>query len=265
MFKKLTVTLFCILFNSQLLGQSKMLMPALPEAGGLSSIRLARLDTAMSQWVKKNWINGSVALIARKGKIVFHKAYGYNNPDTKEPLDKNGIFRIASQTKAITTTAAMMLWEEGKFAIDDPVSKYIPSFANQSVISSFNLKDTTYTTVPAKRAITIRDVLTHTSGIGYAGIGTPEANALYAKNWITGGVGINSGPTLGEAMTKLGSLPLLFQPGEKWMYGLNTDLLGRLVEIWSGMTLEEFFTKRIFQPLGMKDTYFNLPASKLPV
>jgi CubicO group peptidase (beta-lactamase class C family) len=233
-----------------------------PEPGGLSSDRLARLDSAMNDWVKKNWVNGSVALIARKGKIVFHKAYGYNDLDTRQPLDKNGIFRIASQTKAITTTAAMMLWEEGKFSLDDPVSKYVPTFANQTVMATFNPKDTTYTTVPAKRPVTIRDVLTHTSGIGYAAIGTPEANAIYAKNHISGGVGIKTSEKIGDAMTRLGTMPLLFQPGEKWMYGLNTDLLGYLIEIWSGKTLEEFFTDRIFKPLGMNDTYFNVPQDK---
>lgn len=242
--------------------QSKLLSEAPAEAGGFSNKRLARLDTGMNDWVRKNWINGSVALIARKGKIVYYKAYGYNNPDTREPLHKNSIFRIASQTKAITTVAVMMLWEEGKFAIDDPVSRYIPSFANQTVINTFNLKDTTYSTVPAKREITIRDLLTHTSGLGYPSIGTPESKAMYAKNLITGGVGAEDPLSLAESMNQLGTLPLLFQPGEKWLYGVNTDLLGYLVEVWSGMNLEEFFIKRIFQPLGMKDTYFNLPASK---
>jgi len=239
----------------------KVLTEAPPQAGGFSATRLARLDSGMNNWVKNNWINGSVALIARKGKIVFYKAYGYNDPDTKQSLDKRGIFRIASQTKAITTVAAMMLWEEGKFSLDDPVAKFIPSFATETVLNTLNLNDTTYTTVPAKRLITIRDLLTQTSGIGYPGIGTPEENALYAKNKITGGVGV-ADQKLSDAMNRLGTLPLFFQPGEQWKYGVNTDLLGYLVEIWSGMTLEDFFAKKIFQPLGMKDTYFNVPASK---
>jgi CubicO group peptidase (beta-lactamase class C family) len=239
-----------------------LLTVSTPESAGFSSERLARLDSGMSDWVKKNWINGSVAFIARKGKVVFHKSYGYNDLDTKTPLDKNGIFRIASQTKAITTVAAMMLWEEGKFGLDEPVAKYIPTFANQTVLETFNAKDTTYTSVPAKRQITIRDILTHTSGIGYPAIGTPEAKAIYAKNKITGGVGVKTSEKIGDAMTRLGTVPLMFQPGEKWMYGLNTDLLGYLIEIWSGKTLEEFFTERIFKPLGMDDTYFNVPQEK---
>jgi len=245
--------------NAQI--QPKVLTEAAPAAGGFSAARLTTLDSGMKDWVKKNWVNGAVALIARHGKIVFYKAYGYNDLVTKEPLDKNGIFRIASQTKAVTVTAVMMLWEEGKFSLTDPVSKYIPSFANEGVLNTFDPKDTAYTTVPAKRQITIFDLLTHTSGIGYPAIGSKEADAIYAKNKITGGVGVN-GQTLADAMTRLSTLPLLFQPGEKWMYGLNMDVLGYLIEKWSGMTLKDFFTKKIFQPLGMKDTYFNVPHSK---
>ena len=161
--------------------QPRVLTVAAPEAGGFSAERLARLDSGMSDWVKKKWVNGSVALIARKGKIVYYKAYGYNDMETKAPLDKNGIFRIASQTKAVTTVAAMILWEEGKYSLDDPVSKYIPSFANEQVLNTFNSKDTTYTTVPAKRAVTIRDLLTHVSGLGYPAIGTPEENERFLQ------------------------------------------------------------------------------------
>jgi CubicO group peptidase (beta-lactamase class C family) len=251
----------CIAYAYPQEKKSTVLTPAPPEVGGFSSTRLARLDSGMKNWVKDKWVNGSVAFIARHGKIVFYKAYGYNDLDTKAPLLKTGIFRIASQTKAITTVAALMLWEEGKFSFDEPVSKYIPSFAHETVLASFNPKDSSYTTVPAKRPVTIHDLFTHTSGLGYPAIGTPEANAIYAKNEITGGVGVKSG-TLADAMNRLGSLPLEFQPGERWMYGLNTDVLGYLIEIWSGMSLEDFFQKRIFQPLGMHDTWFNLPQQK---
>jgi len=253
----------CIAYTIPAHTQSKVLVEAAPEAGGFSAARLARLDTAMTDWVKKKWVNGSVVLIARRGKIVFDKAYGYNDVNTKAPLDKNGIFRIASQTKAVTTVAAMMLWEEGKFSLDDPVSKYIPSFANQKVLNTYNPQDTSYTTVPAKRPVTIRDLLSHVSGLGYPAIGTPAENAIYAKSQITGGVGVRD-QKLSDVMTRLGTLPLFFQPGEKWMYGLNHDVLGYLIEIWSGMSLEDFFIKKIFQPLGMKDTYFNLPQNKGP-
>jgi CubicO group peptidase (beta-lactamase class C family) len=250
-----------IVYANPVHAQSKVLTEAAPAAGGFSAARLARLDSGMNAWVKQKWINGSAVLIARHGKIVFYKAHGYNDADTKAPLDKNGIFHIASQTKAVTVTAVMMLWEEGKFSLDDPVSRFIPSFANEKVLAGFNPKDTTYTTVSASRPITIRDLLTHTSGLGYPAIGTPAENAIYAKSYLTGGVGVK-GQTLADAMTRLGTMPLFFQPGTQWKYGLNMDVLGYLIEKWSGMTLEEFFTKRIFNPLGMKDTYFNVPASK---
>jgi CubicO group peptidase (beta-lactamase class C family) len=258
----INLTLFAFLFYTSFAQtKAKILSDGTPESGGFSATRLARLDSGMNDWVKQKWINGSVALIVRNGKIVFDKAYGYNDVDTKTPLDKNGIFRIASQTKAVTTVAVMMLWEEGKFSLDDPVSKFIPSFANEKVLKSFNPADTTYTTTPAKRPVTIRDLLTHTSGLGYPGIGTPEEIALYSKYFITGGVGVR-GQKISDAMNRLGGLPLFFQPGEQWKYGLNHDVLGYLVELWSGMSLEDFFAKRIFQPLGMKDTYFNIPQEK---
>ena len=262
---KRCLTILVILLATAANGSAQDRKPTLtsapPEAGGFSSARLARLDSGMNDWVKKNWINGSVAFIARKGKIVYYKAYGYNDMNTKTPIPRDDIFRIASQTKLITSVAVMMLWEEGKFSLDDPVSMYIPTFAHQGVLANFNWKDTTYTTVPAKRPITIRDLITHTSGLGYPAIGTPEANAIYAKDAMTGGVGVKQ-QSLADAMTRLGKLPLMFQPGEKWMYGLGHDVLGYLVQVWSGMTLEEFFTRRIFRPLGMNDTYFNVPASK---
>ena len=128
--------------------------------------------------------------MARDGKIVYYKALGYDDIDSKTPLKRDAIFRIASQTKAITSVAVMMLYEEGKFLLTDPVSRYIPEFKNQQVLDKFNAADTTYTTVPAKRDITIHDLLTHTSGIGYAQIGSKEANGIYYKNGIVGGIGV---------------------------------------------------------------------------
>ena len=228
---------------------------------GFLADRLKRIDDQMNDWVKKGWVNGTVGLIIRNGKIVYYKSAGYNDLNAKLVMKKDDIFRIASQTKAITSVAVMMLFEEGKFLLDDPISQYIPAFANEKVLDKFNEADTTYTTVPAKRQATIRDLLSHTSGIGYAQIGSKEANAIYAKSNITAGVDV-SGDKLSDAMSRLGALPLMHQPGEKFTYGLNVDVLGDLVEIWSGMSLEEFFRTRIFEPLGMADTYFNLPATK---
>lgn len=240
---------------------SQTIMNSTPEAAGFSSERLKHLDNAMNEWVEKGYMNGGAALIIRDGKIAYYKANGYNDLDTKAPLQKDGIFRIASQTKAITSVAIMMLFDEGKLLLTDPVSLYIPSYRNQSVLTNFNPADTTYTTVQAKRDITIKDLLTHTSGLGYAQIGSKEANAIYAKHNITSGLGVK-GRTLLSAMTEMGKLPLMHQPGEKFTYGMNTDLLGCLVEVISGMSLDQFFRTRIFEPIGMKDTYFNIPASK---
>ncbi|MBL0741169.1 serine hydrolase domain-containing protein [Chryseolinea lacunae] len=239
----------------------KIVPAATPEAAGFSTERLKRLDAGFNEWVNKGWINGAVALVIRDGKTVYYKGFGFNDPATKTPLAKDGIFRIASQTKAITSVAAMMLFEEGKFLLDDPISKFIPSFAHAKVLDKFNDKDSTYTTVPAKRDITVRDLLTHTSGLGYAQIGSKEARAIYHKQNITAGLLVTN-DKLSAAMTRLGALPLMHQPGEKWTYGLNSDLLGYLVEVWSGMSLDDFFRTRIFGPLGMNDTYFNVPAEK---
>lgn len=245
----------------QLVFAQKIINVESVESVGFSPERLKRIDDAMNDWVKQGWMNGAVGMIIRDGKIVYYKAAGYNDIDAKIPLPKDDIFRIASQTKAITSVAVMMLYEEGKFLLDDPVSKYIPSFSHEQVLDKFNETDSSYTTVPAKRDVTIRDLLTHTSGIDYAQIGSKEAKAIYAKNNITAGLDVHN-DKLSDAMNRLGSLPLLHQPGEKWTYGLNIDLLGDLIEIWSGMTLDEFFHKRIFEPLGMNDSYFNVPKEK---
>jgi CubicO group peptidase (beta-lactamase class C family) len=234
---------------------------ASPEAAGFSSQRLNRIDTVLKEYVDQGRMNGAVAMIVHDGKIAYYKSFGYNDVDTKTPLPKDDIFRIASQTKAITSVAIMMLYEEGKFMLDDPVSEFIPEFKHPRVLDKYNKADTTYTTVPAKREITIRDLLTHTSGIGYAQVGSPEANAIYAKAGIVGGIGVDK-IILADKMKLLGHMPLFHQPGEKWTYGLNIDLLGYLVEVVSGMNLNDFFRKRIFEPLGMKDTYFYLPKEK---
>ena len=259
--KKLFIISFIILLQTTFVAAQKVMPLTTPEAAGFSSERLKRLDREMNEWVKSEWMQGGAALIIHNGKIAYYKAVGYNDLETKSTLLKDGIFRIASQTKAITSVAMMMLYEEGKFLLDDAVSKYIPAFKKQQVLDKFNAADTTYTTVPAKSEITIRQLFTHTSGLGYAQIGSKEANAIYAKNKLTAGIGVQD-DKLPDAMNRLGKLPLMHQPGEKWTYGLNCDLLGCLVEIISGMTLNDFFRTKIFEPLGMKDTYFYIPSEK---
>lgn len=240
---------------------AQMLAESSPESVGFDKERLARIDGVMKDFISNGKVAGTVALIVKDGKIIYYKGIGYDDVATKTELKKDAIFRIASQTKAITSTAVMMLFEEGKFLLDDPISKYIPSFKEPGVIDTFNAADSSYTTKPAKREITIRDLLTHTSGVSYAGIGTKEAVAIYAKNKIPSGIGTLN-DKLSDAITALGKLPLVHQPGEKFTYGLSTDILGYLVEVTSGKTLDAFFRSRIFEPLGMKDTYFYLPKEK---
>ncbi|MEJ7692896.1 serine hydrolase domain-containing protein [Daejeonella sp.] len=250
-----------LLFAGTASAFAQVITTSTPEAAGFSSERLKRIDVAMNDWVSKGYLNGASALIIRNGKVAYYKAAGYDDLDTKSPMPKDGIFRIASQSKAITSVAIMILFEEGKLLLSDPVSTYIPSYKGQSVLAQLNAADTTYTTVPAKREVTIKDLLTHTSGVGYAQIGTKEANAIYNKAGLTTGIGV-SHESLLTAMTRLGKLPLMHQPGEKWTYGLNDDILGAVVEVISGMSLDDFFRTRIFEPLGMKDTYFNVPQAK---
>ncbi len=238
-----------------------VLQEARPETVGMSSERLQRLDRVMQMYIDSGRQAGVAVLIARNGKIVHHKAYGYDNLAKKTPLRRDGIFRIASQTKAITTMGALMLYEEGKFLLDDPISKYLPAFKSMTVLDKFNEKDSSFTTVPAKRAITIRNLLTHTSGIGYPTIGTKEANAIYAKYKVPSGIGTPN-ENLADAIDRLAKLPLLSQPGDRWTYSVSIDVLGRLIEVVSGQTLDQFLRTRLFEPLGMNDTFFYIPAPK---
>lgn len=234
------------------------LIMATPESVNVSAERLNRIDTMLLQAIEDKWIAGAVGFIARDGKIIYNRAFGESDIENRVPMQTGNIFRIASQTKAIASIGLMMLFEEGKFLLDDPISKYIPEFANPRVLDKFNEKDTTYTTVPANREITIRDLLTHTTGIDYAGIGSPTMKAIYAEAGFTGGFG-NDKVTIGDDIKILGKLPLVHQPGERFTYGLNVDVIGYLIEVLTGEKLDQYLKSRIFDPLGMSDTWFYLP------
>ena len=231
-----------------------------PADAGFSGDRLDRIDDLLETHVSNQTIPGAVALIVRNGKIVYHKAFGFSDVEKKTALKKDDIFRIASQSKAITSLAVMMLWEEGKFLLDEPVSRYITEFKDPKVLKSFNRSDSSFTSEPASREITIRHLLTHSSGIDYAVIGSDEFKALYAKAGVPSGIG-NDRHRIGDKMKILGGLPLRHHPGERFTYGLNTDVLGYLVEIWSGKSFDEFLKTRVFEPLGMNDTHFYLPKN----
>ncbi len=260
--QKITALLFILLVSFSAFAQpTKTITPGKPEENGVSVERLARIDQTLNDYVAKGYIPGAVALIVRNGKIVYEKSFGYSDVENKNTLKNDNVFRIASQSKAITSLAVMMLWEEGKFLLDEPISKYIPEFKNPKVLATFNEKDSSYTTQPAKSEITIRQLLTHSSGIDYAGIGSKEMKAIYAKAGVPSGIG-NNDAVLGDKIKILGQLPLKHNPGEQWTYGLNSDVLGYLVEVLSGLSFDEYLHQRIFKPLGMNDTYFYLPKEK---
>ena len=214
---------------------------------GMSDERLALIDSMCEDAVSESQIPGVVALVARNGKIVYHKAFGMADNETGRILKRDDIFRIASQTKAITSTAVMMLWEEGKFKLDDPISKYIPEFKDAQVLDTL-YKDGTYDTTPADKPITIRHLITHTSGIGYGVIdGDERFKKIYNEAGITD-LFTTENISIKESVQKLAKLPLHHNPGEKFTYSEGLDVLGYFIEIMSKMPLDTFFRTRIFDP-----------------
>ncbi len=264
--KVLSTFLFFLIFSlsaqTKSVQSSPPLLEASPETVGMSAERLAKIDTILQNAIAEDQVPGAVALIARKGKIVFYKAYGMADNEGKKEMKKDAIFRIASQTKAITSTAVMILWEEGKFQLDDPISKYIPEFGKAQILDTFNEADSTYTVKPAKDQITIRDLITHTSGLGYGVIdGDQRFQKIYAKAGITD-LFTTEDISIGESVKKLAKQPLHHNPGEAFVYSEGLDVLGYFVEVISGMPFDEFLRTRIFDPLGMDDTWFYLPKEK---
>ena len=242
--------------------KSPPLSEATPQSVGISPERLKKLDAMLEESMKNDENPGLVALVARNGKIVYHTAKGSSDAISGKAMTKDAIFRIASQTKAITSTAVMMLWEEGKFRLDDPISKFIPEFNNPRVLQNFRYADTTFTTTPANKEITIRHLLTHTSGLGYGVIdGDERMRMIYKKAGIID-LYTTENVSIGDNIKKLAALPLHHNPGEKYTYSEGLDVLGYLIEIVSGMPFDRFLRTRLFDPLGMSDTWFYLPESK---
>jgi CubicO group peptidase (beta-lactamase class C family) len=238
---------------------------AKPEAVGLSPQKLARLDETFAKVIADKKLSGAVVLIARKGKIGYLQSFGMADVEANKPMREDTIFRIASMTKPITSVAVMMLVDEGKIALDDPVSKFIPEFKNQKIlVPGKSDKDDDFGIVPAEREVTIKDLLTHTSGLVYPFLSAPkQLAALYTKAKIDFGIGTGDGGKLADNIKRLAELPLAHQPGAKFSYGMSTDVLGRVVEVASGKELDEFFRERIFKPLGMKDTSFSPEKEKM--
>ncbi len=231
-----------------------------PEVVGLSTQRLGRIGEVMQKYVDEGRLGGAVTLVARGGKVAYFQAFGTLDPATGAAMTTDAIFRIASQTKAVTSVAVMILFEEGKILLGDPISKYIPEFKTTTVaVPDGSKKGPGYKIVPAKRAITIRDLLTHTAGISY---GDGPAKALYKAAGLQGWFLADRPEGVGTYIKKLAALPFDAQPGEKFVYGYNSDILGYLVEVVSGMSLADFVRTRITEPLSMADTAFFLPEDK---
>jgi CubicO group peptidase (beta-lactamase class C family) len=229
---------------------------AKPEEVGLSSERLQRLTSTFDGYVKDGRLAGAVVLVARRGKVAYLRTFGERDVAAHAPMTEDTCFRIASQTKALVSVGAMILQEEGKLLISDPVGKYIPEFQKTKVAV---LKPGGYDVVDAKRPITIRDLLTHTSGVSY---GDGPAKEAWQKAGITGWYFADRDEPVAATVTRMAALPFDSQPGEKYVYGYSTDILGVVVERASGKPLDEFLRTRLFEPLKMRDTYFYLPPDR---
>ena len=231
-------------------------------------INYDQIDNMINNEIESDNIPGAVVLIGDENEIYFQKAYGIKNPETKEKFNDDDIFRIASMTKAITAFAVVKLWEKGLIEFDDPIKKYIPEFEFVEIFDSFDETDSSYTTKKRSRDITIRQLLTHTSGIGYDFIdANPSIKAIYHKKkqpFMNKGVlcFCDQDVTIGQAIVKLSDVPLHHEPGERYTYGIGLDVLGYMIEIVSNKSLDVFFKEEIFDPLEMKDTYFYIPESK---
>ena len=250
--------LLVCLFVSTFAVAAQELPSAKPESVGLSSERLERITSKVQQEIDHKRIAGAVTLVARHGKVAWFKSQGALDREANKPMRDDALFRICSMTKPITSLAVMMLYEDGKFLLEDPISKYLPEFKNPKVL----VKPATGEpyTIPAAREITVRDLLTHTSGLTYNW--NEDLGERYKAANVAHGLLPYDG-TIEDNVKRLAGVPLLFSPGTRWEYGLSIDVLGRLVEVVSGMPLDQFFRTRIFEPLGMKDTYFFPPENKL--
>ncbi len=223
---------------------------AVPEEVGMSAARLERIAPVMQGWIDKGKIPCALTMIAREGKLVHFEKFGMQDVATAKPIEFDSIFRIYSMTKPITSVAVMMLYEEGHFQLNSPVSDFIPAFKDMKVYANHG-----DAIVDAERELTIKHLLTHTSGIIYGGDWVHPINDRYREaNFFTG--------NLSDMANELGNIPLLHQPGDSWNYGMSTDVLGYLVEVVSGMPFAEFLKKRIHEPLGMVDTDFSVPEEK---
>ena len=256
--KPCILVVFSVLLIAMTAAVAQEFPAAKPESVGLSSERLERIGTTVQRSIDDKRIAGAVTFVSRRGRVAWFKAQGMADREGGKPMRPDTMFRICSMTKPITTVAAMILYEEGRFLLDDPVSKYLPEFKNPKVLVK-PASGEPYS-IPATREITIRDLMRHTSGITYSW--NADLGPIYRANNVGDGI-LQYDGTIADSVKHLAGLPLLFNPGDRWEYGLGIDVLGRLVEVVSGKPLDEFFRVRIFEPLGMKDTYFYPPDNKV--
>ena len=256
--RRIGIALLCCTFLWTIVAVAQDLPTAKPEALGLSTERLERIATLVQREINDKRVAGAVTLVMRHGKVAWFKAQGMADREAAKQMRTDSMFRICSMTKPITSVAVMMLYEEGKFQLEDPISQYLPEFKNPKVLAKTS-DGKTYT-VPAIREITIRDLLRHTSGLTYHW--NADLGPMYKDANVAHGLLPYDG-TAEDNAKRLGTVPLLFNPGERWEYSLGVDVLGRLVEVVSGKSLDEFFRTRILEPLGMKDTYFYPPDNKI--
>ncbi len=240
------------------LAPAQVLAPAVPESEAVSSERLGRLTSTLREYVDDRQLAGAVALIARRGRVVYHEAVGMRDIESGDAMRKDAIFRIASQTKALVSVAVMVLQEQGKLLISDDLSKYLPEFEATTV--AVKQDGGGYEVEPSRRPIRLRDLLTHTAGIDY-GIGIAEDR--WAKAEIQGWYFAHRDETVRDTVARMASLPFAAHPGERFVYGYNTDILGAVIERVSGQSLDAFLREAILDPLGMQDTHFYLPPNKV--
>ena len=227
---------------------------ARPEDVGLSAPRLARVSRWMRRWVDSGRLPGLLVAVVRDDRLAWLETFGWRDVEAGRPVEPDTIYRMYSMTKPITTVAALMLYEEGCFQLDDPVARYLPAFSATRVFAGGT--EASFETEPLDRPITVHDLMVHTSGLTYAFQEEHPVDALYRRHRIDFNSNLGS---LADLVDAAAAQPLAFQPGTRWNYGVSTDILGRLVEVWSGLPLDAFLARRIFEPLGMTDTGFHVP------
>lgn len=259
----LSIFLFCSCKRQKDTIEVEKFQFARPEEVGMSADSLAKIETLVIDFVEAKKYPGAVTLIAKDGKIIYESEIGWTDTTRTEPYRKDHLFRMASMTKPLVSVAAMQLVEAGKLNLDDPVGKYIPSFMNTEVLTDFNAADSTFTSKPTENIPTVKNLLTQTAGVPYGFVNPPVNGAILAKHGIPD-LSTHLPITIEQTASKLGNLPLMHEPGAKWMYGLNTDVLGRVVEVASGMKLDEYIRKKITKPVGAEtfDFYFNDSLTK---